>query len=594
VSRTMEKDSNVVVGRNGYAYARRGTTTVYQPSVQPSHFLEQQRLTRWQSHIHFHFPLPSRTTHCQYINCNIKSHYIVRMTSKFAYSITSLAGNFGRLWKPGHESLSGRRILRVQGSGATEYLQGLVTSDLTQPPIPPREEKVQQHDDPISMGGTSPQDTSSSSLSHPPVEFSDKLRATCFLDNKGRIVTDSLLWKVDDTHYYIDVPEETAETLLGHLKQFVLRRTKVKVVDMSQTQGAASHVVFGTLNSHGTPEGYMSAVDPRHPSLGLRILSLSETTTQGLGPMIRTTFPDAPGTYSVVRKLAGIAEGYELHQKIAGETNQEFLNAVSFSKGMCVVPPVRSPAFLTTVPYLSKNTLFLVLLFFPKKGCYLGQELTARVQFIGAIRKRVMPIMLIDLNMSLPRPWLMASRVQLGKTPDISLTNGDTEHNDIVTTNSSHLSRLPRLSPSGIGSIIGMMSGGAVDKSKVDEPTKQGNETDSQSVELVDQSFALMEGLQTLKIGDKITDSSDGKTIGQIIAPPEPGTNVVLAQVRLDRVGLLGDGVWSHTNKVKVGELGELRYLPYLPLWWPEIDRESGKAKQSDVDDESDEDEELN
>jgi folate-binding Fe-S cluster repair protein YgfZ len=42
------------------------------------------------------------------------------------------------------------------------------------------------------------------------VEFSDKLRAACFLLNKGRILTDTLLWKVDDTQYYLDVPEGTA------------------------------------------------------------------------------------------------------------------------------------------------------------------------------------------------------------------------------------------------------------------------------------------------------------------------------------------------------------------------------------------------
>jgi hypothetical protein len=42
------------------------------------------------------------------------------------------------------------------------------------------------------------------------VEFPDKLRAACFLLKKGRILTDTLLWKVDDTQYYLDVPEDTA------------------------------------------------------------------------------------------------------------------------------------------------------------------------------------------------------------------------------------------------------------------------------------------------------------------------------------------------------------------------------------------------
>jgi hypothetical protein len=100
------------------------------------------------------------------------------------------------------------------------------------------------------------------------------------------------------------------------------------------------------------------------------------------------------------------------------------------------------------------------------------------------------------------------------------------------------------------------------------------------------QSEALFEQLQSYKTGDKIYDSKDGKTIGQIVATPAEGTNVLLAQMRLDRVGLLGnDTAWSHTNKVTIGDNAEsvggspLRYLPYLPLWWPPINPETGKAK---------------
>jgi hypothetical protein len=93
------------------------------------------------------------------------------------------------------------------------------------------------------------------------------------------------------------------------------------------------------------------------------------------------------------------------------------------------------------------------------------------------------------------------------------------------------------------------------------------------------QSDALFEVIQSFQNGDKIKDVKDGKTIGQIVATAEEGTNVLLAQMRLDRVGLLGDGVWNHTNKITVGDNPyHLRYLPYLPLWWPEFDRETGKA----------------
>ena len=56
--------------------------------------------------------------------------------------ITKLAGNFGRLWSRGHENFdpNSRRILSVKGKGATTYLQGLITSDLLNSPVPPLEE----------------------------------------------------------------------------------------------------------------------------------------------------------------------------------------------------------------------------------------------------------------------------------------------------------------------------------------------------------------------------------------------------------------------------------------------------------------------
>lgn len=414
--------------------------------------------------------------------------------------VTSLAGNFGRLWRRGHESLD-RRIFSVKGKGATNYLQGLVTCDLLNAPPAPREEPPEDAED---------------LENQPMVDFSEKLRSACFLDNKGRILTDSLLWKLDETEYLIDVPQEAADLLLGHLKQFILRRSKVKISDKSEE--ISSHVVFGTLNASASPPGFLTGMDPRHPSLGMRVLSLDPEKAALFEKLMSGQFPNAQGNYAVLRKLAGVAEGGELAGKVAGESNQEFLNAVSF-----------------------------------QKGCYLGQELTARVQYTGAIRKRVMPVMLTDLNIEIPRPWLLASRIQKGRQE---------EDNDGVSP-----PRLPRLSAAAAGGIVGLLSG-----SMVEEETPDSNELKSQS-------DALFQQVQTFQRGDKIYDVKDGKTIGQVVAPAEEGTNILLAQMRLDRVGLLGDGVWTHTNKITIGDNeNQMRYLPYLPLWWPEIDRESGKA----------------
>ena len=200
-----------------------------------------------------------------------------------ASSAAAAISRYGKLWGRGHETFSPslRRILSVKGKGnaATKYLQGLVTCDLTKPPVPPRmlplppsspqesnatsdEEKKQQVDE---MKG----DMEEKPV---PVHFSAKMRSACFLDQKGRILTDALLWKrpfdesnhdiIDDTNeegeveYLIDVPGDSAEDLLEHLKKYKLRRSKVTIGDVSDDFSV--HCIYGTLNAQGAPPGYIA------------------------------------------------------------------------------------------------------------------------------------------------------------------------------------------------------------------------------------------------------------------------------------------------------------------------------------------------
>ena len=443
-----------------------------------------------------------------------------------------VAARFGRLWGKGHESFTPewRRILRVSGKGATTYLQGLVTADLQSPPVPPRPEA---EDAPVP--GVPRQIQEAMREENRQVEFSDRLRSACFLDHKGRIVTDSLLWKIDENQYFIDCPGSTGDLLLQHLKQYKLRRSKVSIDDA--TEQMASHVIFGTLNAGQPPPGYVAGLDPRHPSLGMRVLKLPsdenpslEEQHQQFSDMVSGTFPESPLNYELVRRLAGVAEGSELTGKIALESNQEFLNAVSFHK-----------------------------------GCYLGQELTARVNYTGAIRKRIMPIFLSDTNMQVPQAWTVASHLQQGRQRRRFLRE------ELVKLPT----RLPRLSILTAGNMVSIMSG-AVD------PAQAATDEDA-AMELDKLKAATAETMTRVEeactVGSKLVDSKDGKTVGQIVSTPLPGTNVALALMRLESVGLMSGGVWMNTNKVKVGDSDkEFRYLPYLPLWWPRVSAENGKA----------------
>lgn len=92
--------------------------------------------------------------------------------------------------------------------------------------------------------------------------------------------------------------------------------------------------------------------------------------------------------------------------------------------------------------------------------------------------------------------------------------------------------------------------------------------------------------------GASIVDSKDGKTIGQVLSSPSPGSSVLLAQLRLDRVCVLGETgsdkdlgtinihqQWNPMNSIQIGNhTKEYRCLPYIPQWWPtNINFKSGK-----------------
>jgi folate-binding protein YgfZ len=363
-----------------------------------------------------------------------------------------------------------------------------------------------------------------------------------------------LLWKrspqgpdTKTTEYLIDVPYDAGDLLLAHLKQHKLRRSKIKLAD--KTEEITSHVVYGTLNAEGAPPGYLAAMDPRHPSLGMRILSVGDNilnTSDGesdrakrqqhFEKLMNNFFPPAPGTYSVLRKLAGIAEGSEIESRTALECNQDFLNAISFSK-----------------------------------GCYLGQELTARSQFTGVIRKRIVPIMIVGTEMEVPKPWVMASMIQelgteVGMDKVFGLTGEDGEKKKLALKGYIP-PPLPKISAAGAGSIVSMMMGSAAspDQNKI---RVQGEKLQNEIAVLA-------------QPGADIIDKKDSRTIGKVVSTAAPGTTVLLAQMRLDRLGLLGsEHKWSRTNKILIGDTEkEYRFLPFLPLWWPDIDPATGKGK---------------
>ena len=199
---------------------------------------------------------------------------------------------------------------------------------------------------------------------------------------------------------------------------------------------------------------------------------------------------------------------------------------------------------------------------------YLGQELTARSQHVGVVRKRVMPILILSTDTQVPRPWILASMIQERGHEYVKDRYTNPLFNDSVPP------PLPNISAAGVGAIASVIQGSVT-------PSKEHNiEMDEASIQKLREEYdALMNDLEDVAgAGVKIKDKNDGKTIGQVISSPADGTSILLAQMRLDRVGLLEGDHWNHKNRIIFGDSKkEFRYLPYVPVWWPDLDPKSGK-----------------
>ncbi|KAJ8607019.1 hypothetical protein CTAYLR_006255 [Chrysophaeum taylorii] len=157
------------------------------------------------------------------------------------------------------------------------------------------------------------------------------LLATAFLTNKGRVLCDAILYRTEDSSVLVDVAAESFGGLVRHLKMYKLRAQ----VSIEATDLAVSRERVGEVLAGGT--------DPRVSGLGERFVS----SERGPAPEVRS------------RLAVGVSEGPEIVGRIPLECNLDAINAISFSK-----------------------------------GCYLGQELTARAKHRGAVRKRLMPLVM--------------------------------------------------------------------------------------------------------------------------------------------------------------------------------------------------------
>eukprot|EP00755_Sulcionema_specki_P027935 Sspe_Gene.17136::Locus_6072_Transcript_1_1_Confidence_1.000_Length_1069::g.17136::m.17136/K22073/IBA57; transferase CAF17, mitochondrial len=189
-------------------------------------------------------------------------------------------------------------------------------------------------------------------LTTEPSEQQSVVQYCAFLTSKGRVLVDAMLHvdRSDPEAFWMETSKEGAPHLIEHLMAYRVR-SKYSVEDV----GSEMVTVVST-----TP-GESAARDPRLPTdTDFPPLYRSVVAAQSAEATASLDPEASHKMYTLYRVLAGLAEGpgdMPIRGAFPLESNLDFTNGVSFSK-----------------------------------GCYVGQELTARTYHRGMTRKRLLPV----------------------------------------------------------------------------------------------------------------------------------------------------------------------------------------------------------
>ncbi|KAG7393264.1 Iron-sulfur clusters incorporation protein [Phytophthora pseudosyringae] len=360
------------------------------------------------------------------------------------------------LRRSGVARLANRRLTQLQGADAARFIQAVLTNDM---------KLVTRRGDAI-YGG--------------------------FLSTKGRVVGDCNVLQLADDAFLLDYDEEVAEPLMKHWKRYKLRmKLKIEdktdalslyatlpaVVDEADAALPPSAKALDELQTLNPGDDTVLYADPRGDHFGVRAIVPADATLnvpEGFETMDTTAYLDH-------RIALGVAEGKELVDGIPLECNLDLMQGVSF-----------------------------------RKGCYVGQELTARTQFKGNIRKRLVPVALIP-----------------------------SEQQDVVKT-LLELAFKPFHEPSH----------GALRAYLAD-------------------SKGWKDG-KAPEIGDKIVTTGETKAVGKIFNVGKDVSST-LAMIRLGSLfPSESDGETVPIMKFSTQD-GAFHAVPYQPSWWPQLDLKTGK-----------------
>ncbi|HEC30124.1 MAG TPA: folate-binding protein [Gammaproteobacteria bacterium] len=184
---------------------------------------------------------------------------------------------------------------------------------------------------------------------------------------KGRLLSNFLIFRHQDS-YFLRLPKALIEETVKRLKMFVLM-SKVVIEDISESQ---IHIGYSGPNAEKELSDQPGDVPTEHFS-SCHEDELTIIRLPGKNPRFEILGP--------MEKIIGLWKALDVRGTPVGP---EVWSWLSIQNGLPLITPSTVDAF---VPQMINMQLINGVSF--KKGCYTGQEIVARMQYLGKLKRRM-------------------------------------------------------------------------------------------------------------------------------------------------------------------------------------------------------------
>ena len=216
----------------------------------------------------------------------------------------------------------------------------------------------------------------------------EQVRLAGYCTPKGRLLASFLMWR-NATTIYLQLPRAIQPAIQKRLQMFVLR-AKAKLHDASADE--ANQVVLGLGGSKAS-----AALSAWFPALPATPFSKVE---HALGTLLRVA--DAFGAPRY-QWLTSAATARDVWPQLAEQLAKGGNDAWHLSEIHAGIPQITAATQEQFVPQMVNFELLGGVNF--KKGCYPGQEIVARSQYLGKLKRRTTLVSIADA----PSPWPAAN-----------------------------------------------------------------------------------------------------------------------------------------------------------------------------------------